>query len=182
MEEELLVSAGDQELGDSLNSSRWQLADDLHGPVIAFFVAVEFILSSPANFFIVIHTCYYYKKTLQKSSTLLLFIMCLMNLLVITLYMPFMIVSAGAGEWLFGASDATRSGFCQMQAFVIVFSVIGFIHVLALIATDRCLSITRPTFYRQYVSWRVALGIVTILLVRYCGTEVFGLGYRVPHI
>ncbi len=149
----------------SLNSSRWLLAEDIHGAVVAVFVILEFILALVANTFIVVQTICHGAKILKKSSTLLLFLLAISNLFIVVFYMPFMIVASAAGEWIFGNSDSVRSTVCQIQAFIFVFAITAFIHILAVISVDRCVSITKSEFYRKHMTWKVTIGIIIFLMV-----------------
>ena len=149
----------------SLNSSRWLLAEDIHGPLIAAFVGMEFFLAVPTNIFIIVHTVLNGRKSLKKTSTFLLFILALINLLMSVLYMPFYIASSGAGFWLFGCTDHTRNILCQIHGFIFVYLMVASIHILAVISIDRFLSIVKPHIHKKYMTWKVSLGIMAILWV-----------------
>lgn len=151
----------------SLNTSIWQLENNIEGSVLASFIAMEFLLSLIFNLFIVVQTIRHQsRKNLKKSSIFLLFILALTNLCVTLLYLPFTIVASGAREWIFGASDTIRSIVCQTSGFIITYLSTASIHTLAVISIDRFLSITKPTLHRRIMTWKFALGILTLLWVR----------------
>ncbi len=158
-------SGAENSTSSLLNSSRWLLAEDIHGPVVAVFVILEFILALVANTFIIVQTVCHGAKILKKSSTLLLFLLAISNLFIVVFYMPFMIIASAAGEWIFGNSGSVRSATCQIQAFIFVFAITAFVHILAVISVDRCVSITKLEFYRKYVTWKVTLVVVIFLMV-----------------
>jgi len=150
----------------SLNVTRWQVHPDIYGPAIALFVALEFVIAVPFNSFILAHSCYYRSKILKKSSTLLFFNLALSDLLISVLYMPFVIIAASAGEWIFGSTDYTRDVLCQISGFFIIF--VGHVanYTIAAISVDRWLSITYPTVHRKYMTWKTALAIIAFIWVR----------------
>ena len=149
----------------SLNITKWLVNNQIHGPVIAFFVAVEFIIAVPSNTFILAHSIYYRHKILKKSSTLLFFNLALSDLLICVLYMPFVIIAASAGQWIFGSTDYTREVLCQIEGFIVIY--VGHVanYTIAAISVDRWLSITYPQVHRKYMTWKTALGIVTFIWV-----------------
>ena len=155
-------------VGSSLNSSRWQLEENIEGPVLASFLAIEFLLSVIFNLFIVLHTIHRGRKNLKKSSIFLLFILALTNLLLTLLYMPFTIIASGAREWIFGGTDFIRSLICQINGFIVIYLSTAAIHTLAVISIDRFLSIVKPDIHRRIMTWKTALGILILLWVRKC--------------
>ena len=151
----------------SLNITRWQVHPDIYGPAIALLVAIEFVIAVPSNTFILAHSFYYRSKILKKSSTLLFFNLALSELLISIGYMPFVIVAASAGEWIFGSTDYTRDVLCQISGFFVIF--VGHVanYTIAAVSVDRWLSITYPRVHRKYMTWKTALGIIAFIWVRY---------------
>ncbi len=148
-----------------LNSSRWEIAADIHGPVIGTFVGIMFVLALSANLFIVTHTIANGRRCSMKNSTFLLFILAFTNLLMSVLYMPLYIISSSVGAWIFGRTDNVRSILCQMQGFIFVYLMVASIHTLAVISIDRFLSIVKPHVHKKYMNWKVSLGIMATLWV-----------------
>lgn len=152
-------------MASSLNRTRWLVHPDIEGPVIAFFVAVEFVIAVPSNTFILVHSLYYRSKVLKKSSTLLFFNLALCDLLISIFYMPFVIVAGSANEFIFGRTDAVRDVLCQIQGFFVIF--VGHVanYTIAAISVDRWLSITYPQVHRKYMTWKTALAVILVLWV-----------------
>lgn len=154
-----------EDLG-SLNSTRWLLESNIEGPVLATFLAIEFLLSLTFNVFIVTQTLRQRsRKNLKKSSIFLLFTLSLTNLALTLLYLPFTIVAAAAGEWIFGTTDFVRHILCQINGFIVTYLSTAAVHNLAVISIDRFLSIIKPNLHRRIVSRKVALGILVLLWV-----------------
>ena len=162
------TTAEDIGSGDGLNSNttcRWCLSEDIVGPVLAFFISIEFLLSLTANAFILVQTLRNGIRALAKSSILLLFNLSLSNLLMTLLFMPFVIVSAASGEWAVGSPESVREGLCQFVGFVCMYTTSLSVHTLSAISFDRFLSIVWPQQYRRYMTWKTALGIVIFVWV-----------------
>jgi len=151
-----------------LNASRWVIAEDVHGPAVAAFVCLQFVLALSANLFIISHTLLQGRKSLTKNSIFLLFSLALVNLLMAVLYMPFYMVSSAAGAWLYGSTDQVRSVLCQIHGFVFVYLMVASIHILAVISIDRFLNIVKPHFHKKYMTWKVSTCILAGLWVSLC--------------
>ena len=149
------------------NESRWKLGEDLDGPVLAGFVAFEAIFSASLNLYILIYTLVYGREYSVKNSTLLLLCLSLSNLLMAILYMPFVVIAAATGEWIFGCTNSTRENFCQFHGFLFIFSISTSSHILALISVDRFVSIVKPRAYQKYMTWKTVTGIIIIIGVSY---------------
>ena len=149
-----------------LEECRWCLNEELIGPLIAFFTLVILILSLTSNLLICVYTVTH-AKSLKKSSTLFLFNLALVNLLMTVLYMPLMVIASAAEEWIIGQSDRERDILCQITAFIFAYTVGISIHTLAAISFDRFLSIVKPHYHKKYMTWRIALGVVVVIWVRF---------------
>lgn len=158
--------------------NRWLLHPQLLGPVIAAILAIEFGLSLCANLFISIYTLYNAKRDLRKSSTVLLFNLALSDLLVTVFYMPFVIATLAAEEWLIGRTDSVKEGFCQFNGFISTYSNSVSVNILAAISFDRFLFIVKPQVHERWMTWKVTLWIVISiwvspwLLLLFCYTNV----------
>ena len=164
-------SSTDTMVNNMLNSTdgcqgMWCLNEELIGPLIAVFTGIILILSLVTNLFICIYTLSH-PKSLKKSSTMFLFNLALINLLMTVLFMPFMVVASAAGEWIIGGSDMERDILCQITAFIFAYTVSVSVHTLAAISFDRFLSIVKPHHHKKYMTWKVALGIVLFIWVRF---------------
>ena len=148
------------ENSSNVTNCRWCLNERLVGPAIAAVVSVELVLSLLANSFICVQTLRGGLKTLKKSSTILLFNLALGNLLMATLYLPFVIISSAAGQWIVTGTDPVREGICEFSGFVFAYATSLSVHTLAAVSFDRFLSIVRPQAHRRFMTWKTALVIV----------------------
>ena len=151
----------------ALNISRWKLGEEVNGPVLATFVALELTLSVPSNFFILIYTPAYGKKSYMKSSTVFLFCLALSNITMSLLYMPFVVIAAASEEWVFGGTDFMRQALCQFHGFLFIYLLSVSVHILALLSVDRFLSIVKPEIHQKFLTWKTSVGIMVIIGVRH---------------
>ena len=119
----------------SLNTSRWKSSEDIHGPVIVFFVSLEFLLSLPSNIFMTLF------------------------------YMPFVIVASSAGEWIFGGTDHSREIVCQIHGYIHMCANTVSVFTLAAVSFDHFLNIVKASIYSKIMTWKFAIGIITIIWV-----------------
>ena len=146
--------------------SDWTLAEELNGPAISFFIALQFVLALPSNLFIVVHTVRDWKSNLKKSAVVLLCSLALSNLLMTILYMPFAIVASGAGEWIYGRTDHTRNALCNIHGFVFEYFATITGHMLVVISVDRFLFIVKASSYHKIMTFKVTLSVVASIWVR----------------
>lgn len=158
-------STTDPDLLPNLTTCKWCLHENLVGPAIAVFVGIEFILALLANSFIIIQTLSKGRKMLSKSSTVLLFNLALSNLTIAVFYMPFVIISMFAEEWIIGTSDGIRERVCEFNGFVYAYASSIALHTLAAVSFDRFLSIVQPHLHQRFMTWKTALGIVIFIWV-----------------
>jgi hypothetical protein len=92
--------------------------------------------------------------------------------------MPFGIISAASGEWLFGSTIQTKHGLCQFVAYMFWYGILLTLATLAVISFDRCL-IVKPFFYKRFIKPITAIIIIVIIWVL-CAvvniTPFFGFG------
>ena len=79
--------------------------------------------------------------------------------------MPFTVITAAAGEWIFGRTDEQRDGMCAFTAFMIIHLASLFVSTLTLISFDRCMFIVKPLCYKQHMKPWVAFLLVVITWV-----------------
>ena len=136
------------------------ISEHVIGPLLAAFVALEMILAVLANSFILIFSLCN-PRNLRKASTVLFLSLSLSNLFLSVAFMPFTVITAGAGEWIFGANEEEKSSFCSLVGFVFSLSVWISACLLSAISFDRFLFIVKPIQYRQIMKpW---VGLLTVL-------------------
>ena len=157
-----MMSTNDE--SDDLFNNSYTISEDINGPVFAAAFAVELVLSFVPNLFIVVYTFYNY-KVLKQPSMIYLTGLAMSNLLLTVLFMPFTIITAAAGEWIFGRTDEERDGVCTFVGFVFAYGVGLGVHTVALISLDRFLLIVKPLFYRKYMTSKAGVIALTIVWV-----------------
>ena len=81
------------------------------------------------------------------------------------LYMPFVIVAAGAGEWIFGDTNHIRDTLCQSHSFVLLYTGGVSLSLLAVLSVDRFLYIVKANVYHKIMTRKVAISIIAAIWV-----------------
>ena len=118
-------------------------------------------------------------KKLKEPSIMFLTNFVFANLLTTVVFMPSIIVTAAAGEWVFGRTPEEKNGTCQFVGFVFCYA--GFLTVLtlAVISVDRFLFIVEPFIHERFMKTWVALIILICVWILSCLINIppyFGLG------
>ena len=92
-------------LEDNFN---FTLSEDVNGPLISAFVAVIMTTALFANLFVITVT-FYNSKSWKHSSTIFLKSLLFADI-VVTLQMPFSVISGANGGWIFGESVEKKNG------------------------------------------------------------------------
>ena len=142
-----------------VNESFYILDEDINGPVFTVAVGIELMLALVPNLFIVLYTLCHH-KVLEQPSMIFLTGLALVSLLVTVLFLPFTVITAAAGEWIFGQTAEQKDGMCQFVGFVFSLTMTLTFHMLALLSIDRFLFITKPLVYRNYMRPWVAFALV----------------------
>ncbi len=136
---------------DTISPDLWTLSDDYFGPGIGvgIILAIFMLIAVPWNSFligIIIKKCLF-----KEPAILLLLNLAITDLLISLFFLPFNIIPALTGEYIFGNSDYTRCQVCQTG---IVFSILlaVSIHNVALLSLDRFLYIKMPLKYKKIVT------------------------------
>ena len=158
--------------------NNFTISEDIYGPVLAIAVAIEMILALTTNLFILLFTLRH-PKSLKQPSIIFLTSLILANLLASVFFMPFTVITAATGEWIFGVTQEEKEAVCLFVGFMFAFSIGLSIHILALISFDRFLFIVKPLLYRRFMKTWVAV-IILVLVWIIAGvvdtTPFFGLG------
>ena len=136
------------------------------------------ILTLLTNLTIFIFTLYRW-KSLKQPSIIFLTGLVLANLIMAIFFMPFTVVTAAVGEWIFGKTAREKQVVCEFVGFMIGLSVRYSIQTLSLISFDRFLFIVKPLLYIKYIKTWTAVVIISTLwvLVTFLNTTPwYGLG------
>lgn len=158
--------------------NNFTVSEDIYGPALAIAVGVEMILALVTNSFILLFTLCH-PKSLKQPSIIFLTSLILANLLASVFFMPFTVITAATGEWIFGETQEEKEATCLFVGFMFAFSIGLSIHILALISFDRFLFIVKPLLYKRFMKTWVAV-IMLVLVWIIAGivdtTPFFGLG------
>ena len=167
-----------EECTDNCSTSRYVTNDDLNGPAFAVVIGIEMILTLLTNLTIFIFTLYQW-KSLKQPSIIFLTGLVLANLMMAIFFMPFTVITAAVGEWIFGKTVREKQAVCEFVGFMFGLSVGYSTHTLALISFDRFLFIVKPLLYIKYMkTWRAVVIISTlwVILTVLNTTPWYGLG------
>ena len=165
---------------DAINAANanFTVSPEIVAPLLAVIVGLVMVLSFTANTFIVLHTLTHI-MTLKQSSAILLFCLALANLIMSVLFMPFQIIAAAAGHWVFGVTPQQKSGMCQFVGFVFGYSTSIAVHTLAALSFDRFLFIVKPMVHKKvmkpWVAWLIVAAISAVAVI-FNITPFIGLG------
>ena len=149
------------------NNDNFTLSQDVHGPLLAVAVSIEFVFSFIINLFLLIFTLCH-PKTLKEPSIIFLTNFVLVNLLLTVIVMPSIIVSAATGEWVFGGTPEEKNGTCQFVGFVFTFTSWLIVLTLGVISVDRFLFIVEPFIHERFMKTQVALIILICVWILSC--------------
>ena len=125
-------------------------------PVVAVvqsvFLAMVMVVGAIANSFIC--RCILAHRSLRTNTNSFIFNLAATDFLLSVLCMPFALVSAITGMWVFGKA------MCVLTGFLLSVLCITSILTLALVAIDRYLAICRPLKYCTLITQRSSLGMI----------------------
>ncbi len=126
----------------------------------AIVMLLFFVVGVPGNVLVIVSII---KEKLYKQAThTLLLNLAISDLLVCLLFMPFVIVTGFAGEFIFGSTDYVRCQFCQFEAVFTALTVFS-VSMLAAITMDRFIFIKFPLRYDKVVKVRAVVIFVVII-------------------
>ena len=134
--------------------SRWQTPDKDSGIATATVLLVFMVLGVPSNLLIIVSILW--KKMYKLPAHILLLNLALNDLLMCSTYIPINIVSALAGEFVFGGSDLVRCHICQTGVIFVIFAHFN-LHIIALLGLDRLLFIKFPLYYHKFVNTKTTI-------------------------
>ena len=105
------------------DNNNFTLSEDINGPLLAAVIVIEMLAGLITNSFVLILTAYNLKNW-KQPSTIFLANMLLNNLVVTLLVMPFPIITAASGEWIFGSTKKQKYSVCQFTACLFVIQLL----------------------------------------------------------
>ena len=142
-------------------NNNFTLSEDINGPLLAAVIGIEMLAGLITNSFVLILTAYNLKNW-KQPSVVFLTNMLLNNLVITLLVMPFSIITAASGEWIFGSTVDQKKGVCQFAA--CLFSYCSFVATgsLVLVSFDRFFFIVTALQYKKYMTVNKAVIIVAV--------------------
>ena len=141
------------------DNNNFTLSEDINGPLLAAVIGIEMLAGLITNSFVLILTAYNLKNR-KQPSTIFLANMSLNNLVITLLVMPFSIITAASGEWIFGSTVNQKESVCEFAACLFVYSFYTAIESLVLVSFDRFFFIVKALQYERYMTVNKAVIIV----------------------
>ena len=142
-------------------NDNFTLSEDINGPLLAAVIGIEMLTGLITNSFVLIVT-FCYLKDWKQPSNIFLANMLLNNLVIILLVMPFSIITAASGEWIFGSTVNQKESVCQFAG--CMYSYCSFVATasLVLVSFDQFFYIVKALQYDKYMTVNKAVIIVAI--------------------
>ncbi|XP_011407162.2 PREDICTED: trace amine-associated receptor 13c-like [Amphimedon queenslandica] len=145
---------------DNINDN-FTLSDVINGPLLAAAFATEMIGGLITNSLVLILTASHL-KTWKQPTTIFLSNMLLNNLVIGICIIPFAIITAAVGEWIFGRTEKEKETVCQVVGCIFTFTILTATESLVLLSFDRFFFITKSFQYNKYMTVNKALVIVSL--------------------
>ena len=142
-------------------NDNFTLSEDINGPLLAAVIGIEMLAGLITNSFVLILTPCYLKDWKQPSN-IFLTNMLLNNLVIILLVMPFSIITAASGEWIFGKTVNQKENVCQFVGCVFAYSSSVATESLVLVSFDQFFFIVKALQYDKYMTVNKAVIIVAV--------------------
>ena len=161
-----------------MEEQNFTLSDEINGPLLAGVLAVQMVGALIANTIVLIATICQW-KSLKLPSTMFFTSLIIAHLVMAVLFMPFYMISAATGEWIFGRTTQQKTATCDFAGYTFWYSVIVIYMMLAAISFDRFLFIVKPDHYKQFMRPKAAVALIISIWVVAAllnSTPFFGLG------
>ena len=161
-----------------MEEQNFTLSDEINGSLLAGVLAVQMVGALIANTVVLIATICQW-KSLKLPSTMFFTSLIIAHLVMAVLFMPFYMISAATGEWIFGRTTQQKTATCNFAGYTFWYSVIVIFMTLATISFDRFLFIVKPHRYKQFMRPKAAVALIISIWVVAAllnSTPFFGLG------
>ena len=142
-------------------NNNFTLSEEINGPLLAAVIGIEMLAGLITNSFVLILTLCYLKDWKQPSN-IFLTNMLLNNLVIILLVMPFSIITAASGEWIFGSTVNQKESVCQFAGCIFSYSTFVATESLVLVSFDQFFFIVKALQYDKYMTVNKAVIIVAV--------------------
>ena len=147
-----------------LRNDNYSLPEDFNGPLIAAALAIQMTGALVANGIVLIATLSQY-KSLKLPSTMLFTSLIIMHLVMALLYMPFWIISAASGGWIFGKTTEEKVVTCTIHGCILNYGIWIIFGTLTAISVDRWLFIVKPNFHRRFMKPKVTMTLIVFIWI-----------------
>ena len=142
-------------------NDNFTLSEDINGPLLAAVIGLEMVAGLITNSFVLIMT-FCYLKDWKQPAIIFLTNMLLNNLVIILLVMPFSIITAASGEWIFGSTVNQKESVCQFAGCIYSYSTFVATKSLMLVSFDRFFFIVKALQYKKFMTVNKAVIIVAV--------------------
>ena len=142
-------------------NNNFTLSEDINGPLLAAVIGIEMLAGLITNSFVLIMT-FCYLKDWKQPTIIFVTNMLLNNLVIILLVMPFSIITAASGEWIFGSTVNQKESVCQFAGCIYSYSTFVATKSLVLVSFDRFFFIVKALQYKKYMTVNKAVIIVAV--------------------
>ena len=116
-------------------SSNFTPNEDTDRPILAAVIGIGMVTGLITNSFVLIMT-FCFIKDWKQPAIIFLTNMLWNNLVIILLVMPFSIITAASGEWIFGRTVNQKESVCQFAALLFSYSFLAALASLVLVSFD----------------------------------------------
>ena len=142
-------------------SSNFTPNEDTDRPILAAVIGIGMVTGLITNSFVLIMT-FCFIKNWKQPAIIFLTNMLLNNLVIILLVMPFSIITAASGEWIFGSTVNQKESVCQFAGCIYSYSTFVATESLVLVSFDRFFFIVKALQYDKYMTVNKAVIIVAV--------------------
>ena len=146
----------------SEENNNFTLSEDINGPLLAAVIGIEMVAGLITNSFVLILTVCSHSIKWKQPSIIFLTNMLIVNLAIVLFVMPFPIITAAYGKWIFGSTISQKEKVCIFAAYLFWYIVTMITECLVLLSFDRFFFIVKPLEYKRYMTAKKAVTIITI--------------------
>ncbi len=152
-------------------NANFTLSPNIIGPAMAIALGLETIISFSTNLFVLLFTLCHY-KILKESSNILLTNYVVNNLLVAIINMPSIVITAVAGEWIFGSTLEQQLATCRFVGCAYLCSIYVMVFTLTAISVNRFLFIVKPSMHKCFSKPLVTFLMTIVIWLLSCGMSL----------
>jgi len=102
-------------------------------------------------------------KLLGEPANMYLLNLAIVDILISIFVTLTSLISAAAGEFVFGSNDFSRCIYCKFLGAVMHILISQSLHTLSVLSVDRCMLFACPIRYKSFFTWKKAFAIIISL-------------------